>query len=647
MWGWDTETGLIRPALLAPPLVCVSWATPEGRSGVVHHRESFGLLKQILEGESTGANVPYDLAVIGNRFPELMPDIFQALADDRIHDVLMRQKLMDIAAGCYRSFIRVNGEVVKATYSLADLSRRHGVAELDKDPDTYRLRYGELYDVPIENWPAEAVEYARMDAVSTLKIHLVQDQKAALLSAEYQNRGWRESVLHDEAAQVRAHWALHLSACWGIRTDQQAVVALERRLDAEYEHLRDFLKEAGLLHTTGARNMKAAKERMKAALGDKCKLTEKGKLMVQGGASPAEAIEAGYICLDEEACLISGDPVLERFVRFSHIVKLKSTYIPAMRKGFDTPIQSRFEPLLATGRTSSSDPNIQNLPRGDGVRECFVPRAGHVFVACDFDKAELCSLAEVCMRLFGVSRLADRLNAKFDPHLDMGAQLMGISYEEALRRFEDPEVKRFRQMAKAANFGLPGGLGPSTFRAYAKGAYNVDLSFEQAVDLRNRWFRAWPEMRQYFDWINAHMEGQYAWIQQFESKRYRGRIKYTVCCNTFFQGLTADASKAALWEVTRRQFCVPTSALYGTHVEAFIHDELIVSCLEHKAHAVAMELREVMIEVFRRYHPHLYNAVGATPVVMRRWSKDAKQIWSGGKPGVGELLPWDLPALAD
>src|SRR5690606_32482748 len=117
------------------------------------------------------------------------------------------------------------------------------------------------------------------------------------------------------------------------------------------------------------------------------------------------------------------------------------------------PIHSYFEVLRETGRTSSSNPNLQNLPRVDGVRECYVPRPGNVYISCDYDKAELHTLAQLCMDYFGESKLAEALNNGIDPHLQMAANILGIPYEEAKDRLKakDKEVKDTRQMAKAAN----------------------------------------------------------------------------------------------------------------------------------------------------------------------------------------------------
>jgi hypothetical protein len=286
---------------------------------------------------------------------------------------------------------------------------------------------------------------------------------------------------------------------------------------------------------------------------------------------------------------------------------------------------------------NSSSPNLQNPRRQIGVRECFVPRPGFVYAACDYDKAELHTLSQVCLKILGYSRLAERLNQGFDPHLDMGAQMLGITYEEAkARKAEgDPEVKDARQSAKVANFGFPGGMGIKGFREYARTGYGVELSENQAKQLRENYLATWPEMNDYFAWVKALCgDAGVCTIKHLFSGRVRGLITYTVACNSFFQGLAADGAKAALFEVARRQYSDPTSYLFGSRTVNFIHDELLVEVPEHIAHEAATELQTAMIEAFNPWVPDVPVRAGVS--LMRRWSKNAEPVWVDGR-----LVPWE------
>ena len=102
----DAETGLIQGGCLAPPLACVTACNDVSTRGEIWHwqdPECERFVEDVLAGAHfTTANGAYDLAVFMSQWPRLTPLVFQALMDGRVHDVLIRQKLMDIADGCYR-----------------------------------------------------------------------------------------------------------------------------------------------------------------------------------------------------------------------------------------------------------------------------------------------------------------------------------------------------------------------------------------------------------------------------------------------------------------------------------------------------------------------------------------------------------------
>lgn len=633
MYALDTETFLIVPSILAPRMVCVSWAHGEER-GVLHRDDprALELIRHVLDHEeSTYANAPYDLAVFATTFPELVPNIFEAVDDGRIHDVQTRQKLIDISAGWYRMDEDEEGNVKKIHYGLADIVSRLTRGSVQLDKDTWRLKYHELDRISVEQWPAGARDYAAEDAEATLRVHRRQDIEGD------------PNVLACEPLHVKAHVALHLMSCWGIRTDPERVRELSEEVHRQLAQLQIRLEAEGLVSSDGKRQTKVAKERMVATSGDDLKLTPTGIRFIQDSrgrrdVAYREAIERGYVALDEDACVQSGDEVLKDYARFAKLQNLIKKDVRFLERGKVIPIQSRFEPLMETGRTSSSSPNIQNLRRGVdgiemGVRECFVPREGNVLLACDYGAAELHSLAQVCMTVFKHSKLADALNAGRDPHLAMAANILGIPYDiavqirkKALERWEAPtgevfdrhRVKETRQMSKAANFGFPGGMSPKRFYGYAQ-AYGLALEMDECVGLRRRWGEQWVEMSEYFEWIRSHERNSRYYMTHPVTKFTRGRMTYTACCNFPFQHLTAHGAKAALWEVTRRQFDVANSALYGTAIVNFVHDELILEVPETRIHECAVELEKVMCDEYNRTCPDV--PVRAEATAMRYWSK--------------------------
>jgi len=697
--SYDTETFLIRPGRQAPPPVCASYAHDSGyepgwhsdpnqsrqgvetvglqkiSTGVLHHTQILALVEHALNNKSVTlvtANGPYDMAVCAARWPHLLPAIFAAYEDGRIRDVLIRQKLLDIAAGCYGGYFDNGGKWVQFGYSLGALASRILAMTLDKGADSWRLRYGELYDVPFDEWPEPAIEYPRKDAVAPLLIYDEQEP--------FRERGW----LDDENRQCAASWPLQLMNVYGVRTDPERVAKLIRETTETAGRLRKSLIAGGLVRTeTGprsgktkiTRNTKAAKARMVSIMGAK--------------GLPVKSTASGDVALDEEACEATEDRLLIQYAEYTSLGTVLSKDIPVLLAGTKIPIQPHYEVLRETGRTAASGDargdaavgyNVQNMRRATeprcpacfkknsanatkckkcdlpmvpvtGIRECFVPRPGFYYADCDYDGVELRAFSQVCILTVGFSRMAERLNAGMDVHLDVAAQLASVSYEfalEASKGLHGPEmrtlIKDNRQLAKALNFGLPGGLsasgrdGNGGFRAFARG-YGLHLSRERCEELKQAWFATWPEASAYFRWIKSTIDliNNEAHVVQFFSNRHRGRTSFTVAANGYFQGLAADAAKAALFAVSRACYTEPESPLYGSRPVLFIHDQIICEVPISMGHEAATELGRVMCEAGSKYTPDV--PLTCTPCLSTCFSKDAVAIYDRH----GRLVPWSPP----
>lgn len=617
--AFDTETELIAPGNQAPHLICLTWTTPSGQAQIAHWRQAHALARELIEGATKESplvahNAAFDLCVLGRQFPDLMPLIFDAYARDAIADTLIREKLLDIAHGSEP------GKGKKRSYSLAALSSKYLGTELDKD--TWRLRYGELKDVPLHEWEQGAKDYALTDAKSTLDVYEAQ-QKLVGVNTTY---------FIDAAAQCRADFALRLASNHGIVTCASSAERFKKQVEQEFLHVKATLVLGGLLkkqvkrdETTYVRNTKKAQERLGEILGNKAARTPSGLVQVNEGS-----------------CVASNDTLLLAYNRFSKLQTLMSKDCAILEQGAKDPIHTHFNVLVNTGRTSSSRPNMQNPRREPGVRECFIPRPGYVFASADYEAAELHTLAQVCLTLFGVSTLGKQLNQGIDPHLAFASQLLQIPYEAAVagKKSGDKKVSETRQMAKAANFGFPGGMGPKTFRDYARG-YGFVLSLDEAANLRNKWLASFPEMSRYFKYI-ATLCGKsgLANITHLCTKRRRGLVHFTAACNSFFQGLAADGAKRALFKTQRHCQIISDSPLFGSHVVNFLHDEIMLEVPEAKAHEAALKLAEVMEQEFNHFVPDV--PVRASPQLMRCWSKDAKPVFDSRS----RLIPWEKPKEA-
>lgn len=638
----DTETHPFAPGLQAPPMVCLQAHVFDGQPEIFLREEGLDIFERFLDQERasfTFVHAAFDLAVMAQARPSLIPKIFQAYDDERIYDVAVRQKLIDIAMGEYR-YWRTR------KYSMETLAKRLLGLTIDKSGDTWRTRYNELDGVPLNLWPAAALNYAKKDVVTTLAIHEAQDRGVAEMRAE--------KVLTDQHRQSRAAFALYLASCWGLITDAEGCARLRAESEATLAQYEEKMAKAGFVEiriisrgkNKGERRVtkkqKPVKQRMLDVLGwEKVKLTPKGYEAKKAGE---DWKQISYISMDKEACADSGDSLLEDYSLYSQASTFLSGPLEAYEKGAIHPIHTRFEVLLDTGRTASSKPNVQNIARKEGARECFIPRDGNVFIGIDVDRAELHTLAQVCYWKFGKSRLGELLNEGFDPHTDLGATLARCTYQELAQRLidQDEAAAGMRAWAKPANFGLPGGMGAKGFRAYAKFQYGLALAMEEAEYIVDSWKANYPIISgPYLNWIRELCESGkdgLATVEHFKSGRWRGRVPYCAAANGFFQGLSADAIKDAMYHLSKRCYVDHGTALFGCRIVNEIHDEFLIEAPMAQASDAAWEARDVLIERYNTWTPDF--PVKSTPVLMDRWSKKAKHLVDGQ----GNLEVWRYAA---
>jgi len=217
---------------------------------------------------------------------------------------------------------------------------------------------------------------------------------------------------------------------------------------------------------------------------------------------------------------------------------------------------------------------------------------------------------------------------------------MGVTYDEARAKKRDPEVKHARQCAKVANFGFPGGLGPTTLVEYARKGYGVVLTQLEAENLRRQWLEQWSEFRAYFKWVERRRSSDGAdalHVVQWYSNRQRGLVPYTAACNSYFQGLGADGAKHALYMCSRAAYSETESPFYGARPVNFVHDQIIAEVEEDRAHEQAFEMSKIMMEACNRYLPDV--PTKCTPALSKFWCKSVEDVYD--EPG-GRLVPWDL-----
>lgn len=609
--AFDTESHLIRPGMACPRPVCLSWSDNGRFASLLDRREGLPWLSAQLKDTDVvlvGHNVVYDLAIFAAEDPAwMLPLVFEAIGKGRVRDTMIRQSLIDIARGEHKFRRGADGTVAKTSYGLADLALLHLGEVVAKGEETWRLRYGELDGVPLEEWPEAAREYAANDARVTYRLwdHL------------FKLEAWD---VPDEVAQNKAAWAFQLAKIWGIRTNAPAVAELRAELERDLGSAYARLQALNFVRSDGTRDMKLVQSVVAAvyAFDDR----------------HAPTTAKGGVSTSEDVLVDSGDPDLALLASTSEMRTNLSRYVPMLELGTKVPMNPGWKTLVETGRAACEKPNLMNPPRKGKIRETFVPRAGFLFAACDYDAAELRSWAQVCLDLLGYSAMADALIAGHDLHVMMAAEVLGIPFEEAWTRYQagDPIVVAARQTSKKLNFGLPGGMGAERLAASLQ-EDGIECTVDQAREYIAAWRRRWLEAVDYFKHINAIVgpAGEGTAIQ-IRSGRVRGRVGYCDCANGFFQGLTADGAKAALWKVSYECYVDSSSPLYGSRVVLFLHDELILEVPEERASAAAKRLSEVMCAEMAVYLPDV--PVTATPVLLRRWLKGAKPVLVDG-----ELVP--------
>lgn len=622
MIAFDNETFLITRERPAPPVVCVSWY--DGKDGdVLHHSDARRWIVEPLadpEQHFVGHNVAYDFATLAASYPELLPAIFDAYANERVTDTIIRQQLFDIATGKVLADDKVRG------YSLADLYRMifdHPLpGERHKEAGGIRYRYGEFYDLPLAEWPPEAIEYARSDARGTYEIWKEQETKVGHL-------------LRDDPFNTYTMFVLTLTSFHGMRCEHKAVQKFEIDNVRKLEALRPELLELGLLvpKTGGGFTKKVApaQERIEAS----CQALGRKPLTTKAGA----------ISVDRTACHWAQDAIMLRRADYVTAEKMISTYLPFLQEGTQGPITTRFN-LVATGRTSSSAPrkdgpaiggNFQNMPRAKGPRECIIPRPGKLLLTGDFQGAELHCLAQVCKWKLGYSVLGETLKSGKDIHLFMAAELMRVDYETAVAMYKanEPEAVAARQHSKIANFGFGGAMG---VKAFIKAQLKEGKLWTESEggNLRATWLRTFPEMPEYFELCKRELgPNQSATIELFCSPMLRKIRGLSTLCNTYFQSLCAVGSKRAINEVIRRCYIEPQSSMYGMRPINYVHDDLTleVSNDPEVYRPAAAEFAAFMRQQFNTVVPDY--PTGVDVALMHRWSKSAKRT----EDAEGNLIP--------
>lgn len=286
--------------------------------------------------------------------------------------------------------------------------------------------------------------------------------------------------------------------------------------------------------------------------------------------------------------IIDAHPVVPLVLEYRMLTKLSSTYLKGLQEQVfpDNKIHTIYKQTLThTGRLSSVDPNLQNIPvrseEGKLIRKAFVSHNGYL-VSFDYSQIELRILAHMAH----VTNLIDAFNQGKDIHRHTAALVFGVKDEEV-----SPQM---RSQAKAVNFGIIYGM--SEFRL----SKDIGMSISEARDFINKYFETYPEVKTYMDEVVETCKKQGYVSTLLNRKRYIPTINdknfmvrqqaQRYAMNTPIQGTGADILKLAMIEVDK--------ALKEKHLKSQmilqVHDELIFDVFEDELEEVMSLVKEKM-----------------------------------------------------
>ena len=282
-------------------------------------------------------------------------------------------------------------------------------------------------------------------------------------------------------------------------------------------------------------------------------------------------------------------PIIEAILEYRQLTKLNSTYVEGLGKVIapDGRIHTSFQnTVTATGRLSSTEPNLQNIPvrteLGAQLRKMFVAPAGKVLVDADYSQIELRLLAHMA----GDQAMIDGFNSGADIHTITASQVFGVSPEEV--------TPLMRRSAKAVNFGIVYGISPFSL------SQDIGVSVQQAKEYMEKYFEHYSGVRAYMDGVVAQAKedgyvttlfARRRWIPELKSSNFNTRsFGERVALNAPIQGTAADIIKLAMIRVRDR---LKAEGLEGKLVLQ-VHDELIVECPQAEAEQVCKLVEEEM-----------------------------------------------------
>lgn len=527
---FDTETTSLNP--LEAQLVGIAFSWDVGKGYYLPFPENIEETQQLLEQlrpffendsiEKIGQNLKYDIKVLAKYQIEVKGKLFDTMLAHYLINPDMRHN-MDVLAETYLNYTPV---------SITELIGKKG-----KNQSSMR-------DVPIE----QQTEYAVEDADITLQLKEHFEKELGEVNTQ---------KLFDEIEipLLRVLAAMELE---GINLDVNFLNSLSDQLNADIASLEKSIYEAA-----GETFNIASPKQLGDILFDKLKLIDKPKKTKTGQYATGEEI-LSYLAKDH--------PIVQHILDYRGLSKLKSTYVDALPNQVEASTgrvhTDYMQTVAATGRLSSNNPNLQNIPirteRGRQVRKAFVPKnVDYVLLAADYSQIEL----RIIAALSEEDNMIEAFKNGEDIHASTASKVFNVPIAEVTREQ--------RSNAKTVNFGIIYGVS-------AFGLSNqTDLSRSEAKDLIDTYYETYPKLKAYIskqiDFARDHgyvqtVLGRRRYLSDINSRNQvvRGAAERNAV-NAPIQGSAADIIKIAMINI----FDKLNKDNYQSKMLLQVHDELV------------------------------------------------------------------------
>ncbi|MCF6294566.1 MAG: DNA polymerase I [Flavobacteriaceae bacterium] len=551
---FDTETTGLNPITAELVGIAFSWEIgkgfylpfPEDKNEA---QELIEQLRPFFESESIekiGQNLKYDIKVLAKYNIDIKGKLFDTMIAHYLINPDMRHN-MDVLAETYLNYTPI---------SITELLGKKGKNQLS------------MREVAIE----KQTEYAVEDADITLQLatHFQKELRAA-----------NTQKLFDEI-EIPLVKVLASMELEGINLDKDFLLSLAEDLDTDIKTL-----EIKIYDKAGEEFNIASPKQLGIILFEKLKLVDKPKKTKTGQYATSEDI-LSYLAKDHE--------IIQNILDYRGLAKLKSTYVDALPLQVE-PSTGRvhtdyMQTVAATGRLSSNNPNLQNIPirteRGRQVRKAFIPRSkDYTLLAADYSQIEL--------RIIAALSEEDNMITAFkngeDIHASTAAKVFNVPLDEVTREQ--------RSNAKTVNFGIIYGVS-------AFGLSNqTDLSRSEAKELIETYYATYPKLRKFiskqvdFARDNGYVQtvlGRRRYLKDINSRNavVRGAAERNAV-NAPIQGSAADIIKIAMINIHNKL----AEGNYKTKMLLQVHDELVFDAFKPELEKVKSLIKTEMEKAYK------------------------------------------------